>query len=119
MLPPLPRSALAGLLALAGTPAMGCGGPQVREPIVRPSAESTPSPPAHAAPADFTLSFLGLNDVHGRLKALPGFAGYAANLRRVRAAEGGALALVDAGDMFQGTLESNLTEGASVISAYE
>ena len=28
------------------------------------------------------------------------------------------VALVDAGDMFQGTLESNLTEGASVIAAY-
>ena len=65
-----------------------------------------------------TLSFLGLNDLHGRLRALPGFAGYATNLRRVRAADGGAVALVDAGDMFQGTLESNLTEGASVISAY-
>jgi 5'-nucleotidase len=61
---------------------------------------------------------LGLNDLHGRLRALPAFAGYATNLRRVRAADGGAVALVDAGDMFQGTLESNLTEGASVISAY-
>ena len=26
--------------------------------------------------------------------------------------------LLDAGDMFQGTLESNLNEGASVIAAY-
>jgi len=64
------------------------------------------------------LSFLGINDLHGRLRALPAFAGYANNLRRARANDGGAVALVDAGDMFQGTLESNLTEGASVIAAY-
>ncbi|MEP7050590.1 MAG: bifunctional UDP-sugar hydrolase/5'-nucleotidase [Pseudomonadota bacterium] len=114
----LPRSAIAGLLALVGGATPGCAGPGAREPMIAPGAEDTPSPPLHAAQADFTLSFLGLNDLHGRLKALPGFAGYAANLRRTRAAEGGAVALVDAGDMFQGTLESNLTEGATVISAY-
>ena len=87
-------------------------------PVVTPAEEHAPPPAAHAAQPDFTLSFLGLNDLHGRLRALPAFAGYAGNLRRVRAADGGAVALVDAGDMFQGTLESNLTEGASVISAY-
>jgi 2',3'-cyclic-nucleotide 2'-phosphodiesterase (5'-nucleotidase family) len=96
----------------------GCAGRAAPEPIVEASAEHAPSPPPRAALPDLTLSFLGLNDLHGRLRALPGFAGYATNLRRVRAADGGAVALVDAGDMFQGTLESNLTEGASVISAY-
>src|SRR5688572_32016167 len=35
-----------------------------------------------------------------------------------RARDGGAVVLLDAGDMFQGTLESNLNEGASVIEAY-
>jgi 5'-nucleotidase len=65
-----------------------------------------------------TLSVLGLNDLHGRLRALPAFAGYLNNVRRAREQDGGAVALVDAGDMFQGTLESNLTEGASVITAY-
>jgi 5'-nucleotidase len=98
--------------------AAGCAGRAAPEPVVQATAEHAPSPPPRAAQADLTLSFLGLNDLHGRLRALPGFAGYATNLRRVRAADGGALALVDAGDMFQGTLESNLTEGASVISAY-
>ena len=44
--------------------------------------------------------------------------GYVANLRAVRARDGGAVLLIDAGDMFQGTLESNLNEGASVITAY-
>ncbi len=115
-----PRFAIAGLLTALSAVAVctGCASRPAPEPIIEPSAEHAPSPPAHAAQADFTLSFLGLNDLHGRLKALPGFAGYAANLLRVRLAEGGALGIVDAGDMFQGTLESNLTEGASVISAY-
>ena len=95
-----------------------CAGRAAPQPVVQATAAHAPSPPPRAAQPDVTLSFLGLNDLHGRLRALPGFAGYATNLRRLRAADGGAVALVDAGDMFQGTLESNLTEGASVISAY-
>jgi 5'-nucleotidase len=39
-------------------------------------------------------------------------------LRRVRAATGGAVVLLDGGDMFQGTLESNLNEGRSVVQAF-
>ena len=50
------------------------------------------------------------------LEALPRFGGYVANLRRARADGGGGVVLVDAGDMFQGTLESNLTEGAAVVA---
>jgi 5'-nucleotidase len=64
------------------------------------------------------LSFLGLNDLHGRLRALPAFAGYVENVRRARTADRGGVAVVDAGDMFQGTLESNSSEGASVVTAY-
>ena len=44
--------------------------------------------------------------------------GYIGNLRAARARDGGAVLLLDAGDLFQGTLESNLNEGAIVISAY-
>ena len=44
--------------------------------------------------------------------------GYASNLRAARARDGGAVLLIDAGDMFQGTLESNLNEGASVVAAF-
>jgi len=73
---------------------------------------------AVAKPATRTLSFLGLNDLHGRLRALPAFAGYVENVRRARAADRGGVAVVDAGDMFQGTLESNSSEGASVLTAY-
>ena len=65
-----------------------------------------------------TLSVVGTNDLHGHLESLPVFGGFVANLRRVRAQDGGAVVLVDAGDMFQGTLESNLNEGAAVVRAY-
>jgi len=70
------------------------------------------------------ISVLGTNDVHGALIAQPGrgglatFSGYVAALRDARAVEGGAVVLIDAGDMWQGTLESNLSEGSSVVDAY-
>jgi 5'-nucleotidase len=73
--------------------------------------------PAQLAPTDFTLSLLSLNDLHGRLGALPAFGGYVESLRRGRGSAG-AVAVVDAGDMFQGTLASNSSEGESVIAAY-
>lgn len=64
-----------------------------------------------------TISLVGTSDLHGRLAMLPWLAGYVANLRRARARDGAVL-LVDAGDLFQGTLESNLNEGAAVVRAY-
>lgn len=78
------------------------------------------APPA--APA--TISIVGTNDLHGGFLPRDGrgglalLAGYLRNLRAVRSAGGGAVLLVDGGDMFQGTLESNITEGATVIAAY-
>jgi 2',3'-cyclic-nucleotide 2'-phosphodiesterase (5'-nucleotidase family) len=44
--------------------------------------------------------------------------GYIDNLRAARAADGGAVLLLDAGDTFQGGIESNLSEGAIVVDAY-
>jgi 5'-nucleotidase len=55
--------------------------------------------------------------LHGRIGALPAFGGYVEALRRAHGERGAVLA-VDAGDMFQGTIASNQTEGASVIQAY-
>ena len=76
------------------------------------------SPPAAPAlPARVVLSVVGTNDLHGRLAMLPWLAGHVANLRRARARDGAVL-LVDGGDMFQGTIESNLNEGAAVVRAY-
>jgi len=60
---------------------------------------------------------VGTSDLHGHLAALPWFAGYLENLRKAREQDG-AVVLLDAGDMFQGTLESNLAEGAPVVTAY-
>ena len=84
------------------------------------SAPADPPPRRAPAPArgSVTISIVGTNDLHGALDRLPILAGYLANLRALRAADGGAVILVDAGDMFQGTLESNLNEGAAVIEAY-
>ena len=70
------------------------------------------------------LSIVGTTDLHGR--ALPGngrgglalLGGYLGNLRRARAADGGAVLLLDAGDTFPGGIESNLSEGALVVDAY-
>jgi 2',3'-cyclic-nucleotide 2'-phosphodiesterase (5'-nucleotidase family) len=70
-----------------------------------------------------TLSIVATNDVHGGLLPVNGrggvelLAGYVENLRAARKSDGAVL-LVDAGDMFQGTLESNLGEGAAVVAAY-
>ena len=79
---------------------------------------ATPSAPT------ITLSIVGTNDLHGGILqrgdrgGLALLGGYVANLRAARARDGGAVLLLDAGDMFQGTLESNLNEGAIVVAAY-
>ena len=65
-----------------------------------------------------TLTIIGTNDLHGALDRLPILGGYLANVRAARAKDGGGVVVVDAGDMFQGTLESNLAEGADVVRAY-
>ena len=77
------------------------------------------------APGDQVLiSLIGTNDVHGELVAKPhrgglvGFSAYVDALRDARSRDGGALLGIDAGDMWQGTLESNLVEGAAVVEAY-
>ncbi len=80
--------------------------------------------PGYDASQPITLSVIGTNDVHGALlpvngnRGLPLFAGYVDNLRASRARDGGAVLVIDAGDMWQGTLESNLSEGASVVAAF-
>ncbi len=71
-----------------------------------------------------TLSLVGFNDVHGQLqpdaerKGLVSVSAYVEALRNLRKLDGGAVLLIDAGDMFQGTLESNLEEGVPIIEAY-
>lgn len=83
----------------------------------RPDPGPPPSPP-RAKPGAVTLTIIGTNDVHGALDRLPIFAGFVANVRAARAADGGGVLVVDGGDMFQGTLESNLGEGADLVRAF-
>lgn len=81
-------------------------------------------PPVSASPSTTTLSIVGTSDLHGYFEPRDGrgglavFAGYVNNLRAARAADGGALLLLDAGDTFQGGVESDLSEGAVVVDAY-
>lgn len=71
-----------------------------------------------------TLSIVGTTDLHGFIAPTDGrgglalLGGYLKNLRAARASDGGAVLLVDSGDTYQGGLDSNLSEGAVVIDAY-
>jgi 2',3'-cyclic-nucleotide 2'-phosphodiesterase (5'-nucleotidase family) len=72
-----------------------------------------------------TLSIVGTSDLHGvalpknsRFGGLPLLAGYVNNLRAARASDGGTVVLIDSGDTFQGDVESNLSEGALIVDAY-
>ena len=79
--------------------------------------------PTRELPDQVVISVIGTNDVHGELMpradhgGIAVFSGYVANIREARSDDGDLL-LVDAGDMWQGTLESNLNEGLSVVEAY-
>jgi len=86
--------------------------------------EAQPAESAAASPEAVTLSIVGTTDLHGRVFATNGrgglalLGGYLRNLREARAADGGAVLLLDAGDTFQGGITSNISEGALVIDAY-
>jgi 2',3'-cyclic-nucleotide 2'-phosphodiesterase (5'-nucleotidase family) len=80
---------------------------------------------AGASAAEITLSIVGTNDLHGRLftddqgrGGLTVLGGYVDNLRAARAGDGGAVLVLDAGDTFQGGIESNLSEGLMIVDAY-
>lgn len=98
------------LFAVIAVVCMACSGPAKQD--------SGPRTPPKRRTGSVTLTIIGTNDLHGAIDRLPLFAGYMANLRATREADGGGVLLVDAGDMFQGTLESNLEEGKHVVRAY-
>lgn len=93
-----------GLLAVLVGTALSCARP----------APQTPQ----ATAAAMIISIVATTDLHGHVESLPWLSGHVRNLRAARRAAGGDVLLVDAGDMWQGTLESNLGEGASVVRAY-
>jgi 5'-nucleotidase len=100
----------------AGLLASGCATPG------GPNRQIANSP--HREISSFTLSLVGTNDLHGGFQEVDGrgglalLDGYVSNLRAARRTDNGAVMVVDAGDLFSGTLESKLTEGAAVIDAY-
>ena len=65
------------------------------------------------------VTIVGTSDLHGRVERTAALAGHLKLLRASLAKQKGGVVLVDAGDMFQGTLESNLGEGRSVVDAYD
>ncbi len=79
---------------------------------------------ACADPQPVTITVIGVNDVHGQLAekgrrgGLVTISGYVNAARSARENDGGSLLLIDAGDMWQGTLDSNLSEGAAMVDAY-
>lgn len=94
--------------AVLGLAVLACSNPPKTQPKIEPKKRE----------GAVTISIVGTNDLHGAIGRLPLLAGYVTNLREVRKADGGGVILVDAGDMFQGTLESNLAEGADIVRAY-
>ncbi len=114
------RSALSRLvpwgLAFAGLAALACSSAPP-PPATLPQTPPPAAPVAEAKPGPITVTLVGTNDVHGRIDSLPILAGYLANLRAVRGDDG--VLVLDAGDMFQGTLESNLAEGVPMILGYD
>jgi 5'-nucleotidase len=87
-------------------------------------AMQRPVPDTTGTTGRVTLSIVGTTDLHGRVfpsngrGGLAQLGGYLRNLRSARAVDGGAVLLLDAGDTFQGGIESNLSEGALVVDAY-
>jgi 5'-nucleotidase len=106
------RRAIIRILAssiLAVAAACGGAGPAERTGTARSEAP----PPA---PRKVRLAIIGTSDLHGHVEMLPMLAGHMASLRASGRVDD--VVMIDGGDMFQGTLESNLNEGAAVVEAY-
>ncbi len=89
-------------------------------PAPKPALTPAPAPEeTFPPPGPRILTILGTNDTHGALDRLPILAGFVENARVARKLDDGAVVLVDAGDLYQGTLESTLTEGAPLIDAFD
>ncbi|HEX2676423.1 MAG TPA: metallophosphoesterase, partial [Polyangiales bacterium] len=83
------------------------------EPAQKPESQAKPVEHDYA-----TLSIVGIGDVHGHVEQMAQLGGYLNALRGQRNREGGKVLVLDSGDIFQGTLESNLGEGAAMVHAY-
>jgi 5'-nucleotidase len=87
-------------------------------------ASACSTPDTRPADADLVISVVSTNDVHGELLPATGrgglatISGYVDALRQANQASNDSVLLIDAGDMWQGTLESNLSEGRTMVEAY-
>jgi 5'-nucleotidase len=90
--------------------------PQPMRPVQPKPTTAAVSVAAKLPP--LTITVVATNDVHGHVTQLPLLGGYLQVLRALRKQDGGAVLLLDAGDIMQGTLESNLVEGAVTIRAF-
>ncbi|WP_224364669.1 bifunctional metallophosphatase/5'-nucleotidase [Hyalangium versicolor] len=112
------------LVALAATACRSA--PQPAE-----SSTASSAPPVAAAPAEpIRLTIVGTNDLHGWIAPLRtslkngvevqegGAATLAGYVARLRADNPNGVLWLDGGDLFQGTLASNLSEGAVVVDVY-
>lgn len=73
---------------------------------------------AWAQPAEVSLRIIGINDFHGALVETDGYAGaakLATEIESLREEAADSTILLAAGDMMQGTIESNLERGQTVI----
>lgn len=80
----------------------------------------SPAVPAEEATDEVEISILSINDFHGALSENgknPGMAKLAAFLREEMSKNPAGTILVSAGDMFQGTPESNMLYGQPVVEA--
>lgn len=106
---------------------------QTPREVEHPAVSLSPPPGIPATPAQSTealrVTIVGTNDVHGWVMAQKerfprgevrygGVATFAAYMQVIRQDNPNGVVLVDAGDLFQGTLVSNLTEGSVVIEAF-
>lgn len=103
---------IASIISVLPVVGIGCGSAMAPPPAPA-RLEEVPSLSESEAPPAQSITILGTADLHGHLERLPLLAGY---VNAVRA--GGPTVLIDAGDMWQGTLASNLGEGAAVVAAY-
>jgi 5'-nucleotidase len=114
--PGLPRHVFSGLRGVAAAVASALA-------LGASSCARDTTPSVDRRPA-LTISVVGTSDLHGGVLPEEGrgglalLDGYLRNLRAARQSDGGGVLLLDAGDLFQGTLESNLNEGQVVVAAY-
>ncbi len=130
------RSLLIGLLLVGACPGGGrAQAADISTPALSPTPDVSATSDASAAPdvspaiARRCIAVVGTNDLHGaivpyvvsqygadvRSGGVIGLSAYIANLREHY---GESMVLVDGGDMFQGTLASNMSHGRAVVDAY-